>query len=992
MSNNVTTLGREGLGPVRSYSEGNAFLAMRNAANLFGWQKKEDLPDPTLLTEAEGFHAYRDLQELDSKLSRIKSVRLEEALGNHVRNAFHGSPMVTLATQIVYDYVGSWESLRADIEQVAWNESPTAGIPDGSTYYSYKESGSSTRYKYVLPILFEVLDNPDIGRPNLAFQMRMLRETCITTIMKNTSRALAFRPYRNFRTQHQRAGKQMNMLDLYRRAVRYMFEGVKRPDVLLSKVQKLATNLGMDLDTIMVPDISTPTLDNEKLDNKVYNSVMHDTTGKQEGFTNGIKELTYKEQSTVAIGGIPRLLLAMPSFRIRREHAIEQAEQSLAKRLTLAQCSPFRRPMLKSGGLMTKGLDQMTMSTTVAHVTPSSLTWRGFSLAFIVQRTGCGFWFDTKTGEYSKDADHILRDRNLKSDDARQAHYDAIASLDSMDEPTPAMRASVKNSLTPAPVGWRNALLFESWDENSKKFVKATTFGKMEECILPTRLVCDALEIFVAHHPTDAAAIIKRNGSQAAPSARGAPRASEEPVAPGTSRFQTRELNTLLTNLPNPVFDLVHAQGHALERMFGRSGDVGKRLAETMKSRIAEQKTLGHARVWTKFYLATLAPYMREQAPETLTSDKAGEISNLMPAGTALHADQEEFPTGERARTMYHKSREYESRLKGAVLAGSSQEDRDKAIGEFGAQAKYCSATRLAVRKAVAGQYSPDVIEAMDELFQQRINLFNLVRLLKLGLPLIGGRLERFSMRFLSGSLLMMKRGASCCKQHITPMLAHWGMVPVEGRILVTAQFNEGFEFGDEGAIEEMPNVFPIAHLGGMLAGLITDLGELRKYFASAKYTSTQKSETADLIFLPRPISEMNDDFPQYAFSRTAEVGTGLAYQSETLLFKLSSCHMWLQELLQNSPLIKADQLNRMLMNPSTRGEFAPHLSPFVERAPSYDYNTVANKWDGKHDGTGPMGELRLYCNALIDVMKGEAGSFPELPPDSATIESFDAN
>jgi hypothetical protein len=262
----------------------------------------------------------------------------------------------------------------------------------------------------------------------------------------------------------------------------------------------------------------------------------------------------------------------------------------------------------------------------------------------------------------------------------------------------------------------------------------------------------------------------------------------------------------------------------------------------------------------------------------------------------------------------------------------------------------------------------------------------NIARLAENGFGMVGGRLEMHSMRFVTTSILILRAGGSTVRTHLSPMMVDYGAYSEQQRTSITASFHMGNEFVDWRGISALECFHPYRTMGGMRDILFTEAQQIRDLFKqSAPWSEGNNQVPAETMFLLRPATENQDDWPQYPHTDPPPP-TNMMATRDTIFRRVSTCHAVLSRILggpAQTAMVHQNMLDRIL----TRRHFDPIVAPAVERAASYYYspdNTMGSKWCRPKEGSGPIGKMHMNtANVAALVYNAQPGyHFPA--PDTA--------
>jgi len=244
-----------------------------------------------------------------------------------------------------------------------------------------------------------------------------------------------------------------------------------------------------------------------------------------------------------------------------------------------------------------------------------------------------------------------------------------------------------------------------------------------------------------------------------------------------------------------------------------------------------------------------------------------------------------------------------------------------------------------------------------------------LARLARMGFPMISGRFESHSMRFITTSLIIMKSGGSTVRTHISPMLVDYGSYSEQQRTSLTAAFHMGNEWVNPRGIASLECFFPWRTMGGMRNKLLTNLADIQALFRqTAPWAEGNNTQPNDMLFLVRPATETVDDWPQYPWTDSPPPVNMMGVR-DTEFVRVSSCHNGhLIDMLggpEKTNIIHSTMMNRL----RTRRHLDTIVAACIHRAAAYYYNrnnTVGSRWCLPHDGTGPLGPM--YMNGAAKV------------------------
>ncbi len=262
----------------------------------------------------------------------------------------------------------------------------------------------------------------------------------------------------------------------------------------------------------------------------------------------------------------------------------------------------------------------------------------------------------------------------------------------------------------------------------------------------------------------------------------------------------------------------------------------------------------------------------------------------------------------------------------------------------------------------------------------------NLARLAEHGFPMLGGRLELHSMRFVTTSILILRAGGSTVRTHLSPMLVDYGAYSEQQRTSVTAAFHMGNEFVDWRGIQAMECFHPWRTMGGMRDILFTKVDQIRALFKqTAPWSEGNNQVSADMIFLPRPASENKDDWPQYPHSDPPPPTDMLATR-ETVFRRVSTCHAVLSWLL-GGPAETSAVHQRCVDRILKRRHLDPIVAIAIERAATFYYspdNTNGSKWCLPREGTGPLGKMHMNDATSVAMVYNCVPGYHFPPPNQA--------
>ena len=1046
-------------------------------------------PESWVLGEPDGQRFNVDDNSIDDRLKRIYLVDYSKLLSQSSMAKMHGLPFMLLATRVSIDNEKQWKSIHHEIAMVDWDQVSAAGIGEGTTWKYAVESGESSRYKFEMPIINELMQNETMGTDGRTLGeqavdnvLDAIADTAVNHLIKRTAITLAARPLYNYiKWARENRGGRISILDVHNRATENWLLAVKNPDLFAMALRKAMTVLYHTLDLIILPEACLWSLSTILAENKEYNTRIHDTNGMVLASEKGFIDLTVMPTSSVMIDGTRIPVLACPEFAMFSDTPEEKRFSPYCRLNKLAQAYVFRTE--KSGH--NASLDSNYLAVNVLENMPTSAADRLVHLGDAVTESKGSFLFDDPDSpEFGVWGKAYLQNVNRRGGSKLALLYDRIHGsaneprLVNMDSSTSTMLNDLDNgSKVNKIVGWRDLIPLARLYKNPAgdvSVIQAHQVGMMEEPFYPCSWILadiralkkgkthvdyrrefarilnmpyagvnDMMTIF-EDAPAPAAAVgnaaagvpvtlvpgesiqidfpgnefsralqaaynlidtgaVAFDANATTTAARqgnvGLVQAGQGAQAP-PPWFRSSRLNDLLANnLPAKAFDAVHAIGQQLDAAL--ADPSSERMANDVLDALADRvvryrEDAGHLEAVILSSLDVLA-----KQPGVVIS--AGRP--LAAPAAAIEAFRLHSPSAEVIRNASRKvtpaSHAAEFGKSTAFSVSLRQHMQGPALGGnisiVGAGTDVATTRPLPI---ATSRFDPNDI-ANSPLFKMRADLrgdelymflqicrivlspANISRLAKYGLPVIGGRLERYDMLFSTFSCQVMRKGDDTVITHISPITEELGAKTQEGRTILTTTQHHGLQFMNGGKyMNELCNVFPHKFLGGMNVRIASDISQHfhTLFFGNATYN---RNTHPNLFFWMTPRSETKNEWPQFAMGEVMEP-TGFEARAANLFFHLSSAHVLQRELLTDAAGDHVPQiLGRITSNLLNGPSHNPLVQIVVHNAYTWGYDMQSKRYSVPLPGTGPLGarELNDPRNCHF-VYNGEAAS---LAPQEAS-------
>lgn len=481
-----------------------------------------------------------------------------------------------------------------------------------------------------------------------------------------------------------------------------------------------------------------------------------------------------------------------------------------------------------------------------------------------------------------------------------------------------------------------------------------------------------------------------------------APIAAGQPGAPPVlgspvPRFQTQPLNVLLGKLPKASFDAVMKLAPQLDELAEPSSATAphvNRVLSVLLERIeTHYKSLDKGRVdYVMDGLLALLPKDLTKIDAKVVKDVETTFSGAQGLAVATNVVATRALGWSEAETWRaHLAAAPAAGLSGASLGARVSGSVGAAHGGDVPHAFFeagISPSRISALIAATNGLPADEMFLLFKILTTECNVPNLTRLAHFGFPMIGGRFESHSMRFITTSVIIMRGGGTTVRTHISPALVDYGSYAEQQRTSLTAAFHQGNEWVDWQGIASLECFFPHRTMGGMRDHLLLNIADIHALFhQSAPWAEGNNTQPSDMIFLPRPATENDDDWPQYAFTDSPPPVDMMGVRDVEFM-RVSTCHAVLRAMLGG--MDRANAIHQTMMQ---RLHDRKHLdcvvAPCIHRAATYYYNrnnTVGSRWCLPNEGTGPLGPMYMnHAPSVAHVFNAKPGmSFPaphDLPP-----------
>lgn len=206
---------------------------------LFGRQVINPIIDDSHIDD-KGYAAGLHWSNIDDKGRNIFMYEFSKLATQSLLNENLGIPLIFLATEVVISNTHQWRIMWNEIVQVPWAEVSPTGVPRTTTYKTKTEEGSTRRYKHYFSMPNDLLVDERYGPDNLNHALESVIETCLYTLMTETSYGLAMCPMMKEyldRSTNPNAGA-YGFLNYYHRQTQHFCEANLNPNAMTHAILK----------------------------------------------------------------------------------------------------------------------------------------------------------------------------------------------------------------------------------------------------------------------------------------------------------------------------------------------------------------------------------------------------------------------------------------------------------------------------------------------------------------------------------------------------------------------------------------------------------------------------------------------------------------------------------------------------------------------------------------------------------------------------------
>lgn len=414
---------------------------------------------------------------------------------------------LTVLVGIIISYERHWTVYFSEVIQWEWSEISPTGIPHTIDRRRWSEEGGSRRYALTVEIANEALIDPNIGPGKLEEMFEGVRQTALYTIAAKTARALAMAPMIGTMKRLNRERRNYSYADHYTMMSNDLFTGVRKPELLLSRIDSVARSIP-GADAVIVPAghaLGLEVIARDPVRFKYHATDATDNTMLAGQILKDIDTSVYK--SLPMENGKSLLFVVNPDLKSTADEVEEHREQAWRREAVLARSYVFPNIRYNSN-LPVFSIERMSVA--VLHMDKLNAMWHGISMAHAIEETNCGYIFMDKNGtEFTnefKQYIEYMKNPKIKAFHDSHTHRlqliaDDLANVGNMDTPGPQARKDIdEKSATGNMVLWRELSPF-LWINKTKDRVvlqKTHFIGHQHEAFYPTRVALDTARALIA--------------------------------------------------------------------------------------------------------------------------------------------------------------------------------------------------------------------------------------------------------------------------------------------------------------------------------------------------------------------------------------------------------------------------------------------------------------------------------------------------------------